>query len=140
MFDDPPVEDLFSASGALDAIAELEKNTNAAILAQRASERLEVRTKVWVKPANASQRHQFSIEGVTADISTGGCMMLLPRPIFPGDIFWLSFMEAELGLGSIFARCLRCRFVREEIYEAGFRFLSNVNLTSAVQAHTMLPN
>ena len=135
MFDDPPVEDLFSASGALDAIAELEKNTNAAILAQRASERLEIRTKVGVKPADASERHLLHVECVTADISAGGCMLLAPRAILPGDLFWLTFVDSNLGLGSLFARCLRCRFVREDIYEVGFRFLSNVNLAHVVSAH-----
>lgn len=133
MFEPQGGEDLFGASDALQAIAELEHNTNDAILAQRASERLEIRTNVLVRPGNASQRHQFGVECVTADISNGGCMVLATRPLLPGDLFWLAFDDKQIRIGSLFARCLRCRFVREEVYEAGFRFLNDIDLSSVLR-------
>lgn len=129
MFDDFDGEDFFSASDALEAIADLEHNTNDAILAQRASERIEIRTKVQVRPGNASERHAFAVETVTADISNGGCMVLSSRPLLPGDVFWLSFNPDEINIGSLFARALRCRLVREEIFEVGFRFMNDIDLT-----------
>jgi hypothetical protein len=133
MFESHGGEELFGASDALQAIAELEHNTNDSILAQRASERLEIRTKVLVRPANASQRHQFVVECVTADMSNGGCMVLATRPLLPGDLFWLSFDDTQIRIGSLFERCLRCRFVREEAYEVGFRFLNDIDLSSILR-------
>jgi hypothetical protein len=130
--DDLRTDDWFGVTDALDALAALESNTNAAILAQRASQRLEIQTKLLVRPGNASQRHEFGIPGVTADISSGGCMVLLPRPIMTGDIFWLSFDDSVLRLGSLLARCLRCRLVREDAFEVGFRFLNDVDLHAAI--------
>lgn len=133
---DHDADDLFDSSEALDAIAELERNTSSAILSQRSSERLEIKTKVLVRPANASQRHEFNLECVTADISNGGCMVLAGRPVIPGDLYWLTFDDAQIKVGSLYARCLRCRYVREEIYEAGFRFLNDISLRDALDCPT----
>lgn len=138
--EDLRTEDWFGVADALDALAALETNTNAAILAQRSSQRLEIQTKLVVRPGNASQRHEFSIPGVTADISAGGCMVLLPRPIMTGDIFWLTFDDSILRLGSLLARCLRCRLVREDAFEVGFRFLNDVDLQAAILRDRSLAN
>lgn len=130
--EDLRTDDWFGVADALEALAALETNTNAAILAQRASQRLEIQTKLIVRPGNASQRHEYSIPGVTADISSGGCMVLLPRPIMTGDLFWLAFDDSVLRIGSLLARCLRCRLVREDAFEIGFRFLNDVDLQAAI--------
>ena len=132
MFDESRDQDFFGMSDALQALSELERNTDAAILAQRSSERIDIQARIFVRPANASQRHQFTIEGVTADVSNGGCMALFSRPIMVGDMFWITFDDERLRLGSLFARCLRCRMVREDAYETGFRFLNDVDLASAL--------
>ena len=133
MFDEIQGDDVFGMSGALEALAELECNTSDAILAQRSSERIEIQTKVLVQPGNVSERHRYTIEGVTADISNGGCMVLLPRPIMVGDLFWITFDDQHVHIGSLFSRCLRCRFVREDAFETGFRFLQDVDVAAAIR-------
>jgi len=49
-----------------------------------------------------------------------------------GDIYWLTFDKTELKLDNLFARCLRCRLIREDAYEAGFKFFDLVDLSNAV--------
>ncbi len=132
MFDESHDEDLFGASDALEALAELEQNTNHAILAQRATERIDICVKIHVQPANASERHRFGAEGVTADISNGGCMVLTSRPLIPGDLYWITFDSEQTRIGSLFARCLRSRFVREDAFEAGMRFLNEIDVASSI--------
>ena len=132
MFDDFTSDGVFESSDALDALRDLEMNSHDAFVAQRASERVEIRARLVVRYGNASQRHQMAVEGLTADISNGGCMALLPRPLMAGDYFWLTFEEDDVRVGSILARCLRCRLVQEETYEMGFQFVSAIDLTTAL--------
>lgn len=132
MFDDLQQDDLFSAMDALEALKELEQNTSQAIIAARASERIEIRTSVVISPGNSSDRHRYEVEGMTADISDGGVMVLTARPILPGDIYWVTFTEESLRLDSLFARCLRCRMVQEGAFESGFRFLQPISLQSVL--------
>lgn len=126
-------DDVFCISDAIQSLGELEDNTSQAILSQRASERIKVKTKVVVRPGNASDRYRFSIEGLTGDISNGGCQILLARPILPGDIYWLSFADTHVTLGSLLARCTRCRMVQEDAFESGFRFFHDIDLASALK-------
>ena len=63
----------------MDALSELEQNTSKAITALRSSQRIDIRTKVWIQPGNSSLRSTFVMEGLTADISIGGCIILTPR-------------------------------------------------------------
>ena len=133
MFDEIQGDEIFGMSGALEALAELERNTSDAILAQRSSERIEIQTKVLIQPGNVSERHYFTIEGVTADISNGGCMLLLSGPIMVGDLFWITFDDEQIHIGSLIVRCLRCRLVREDAFETGIRFLQDVDVAGAVR-------
>ena len=125
-------DELFELTDALSALGELEKNTDRAILAQRASERLDIKCKVVVQAANASDRSRLTIEGITADVSNGGCQVMISRPIFVGDYFVVSFPDGMLRIGSTLARCLRCRMVQEDAFEVGFRFEHDVDLQSAL--------
>ena len=125
-------EDHFKLSDSLEAFNELEKCTDRAILSQRANERIEVRAKVLIRPANPSQQHQNCIESVTADISSSGCMLLAPRAILPGDLFHLTFFDSLRRINPQFARCLRCRMIQEDAYEIGIRFLQNVPLRESL--------
>ena len=86
-----------------------------------------------VRPGNASERFRFSIEGLTGDISNGGCQVLLARPILPGDIYWLSFTGTDVTIGSLLVRCTRCRMVQEDAFESGFRFFHDIDLGNALQ-------
>jgi hypothetical protein len=121
-------DDLFKLSDSLEAFNELEKCTDRAILAQRSSERVEIRAKLMFRPANPSQRHTYAIEAVTADISNGGCMVLASRAILPGDIYHVTFHEQLERVGPLLARCMRCRMVQEDAFEVGLRFLQDIPL------------
>ena len=121
-------DDLFKLSDSLEAFNELEKCTDRAILAQRSSERIEIRSKLMFRPCNPSQRHTFAVEAVTADISNGGCMVLASRAILPGDIYHITFYDELESVGPLLARCMRCRMVQEDAFEVGLRFLQDISL------------
>ena len=72
MFEELTENGVIPLSDALDALSELEQNTSQAITAMRASQRIDIRTRVWIQPGNSSNRTGFVIEGLTADISRGG--------------------------------------------------------------------
>lgn len=131
MFDDL-TRDLLSLPDALEALSELEQNTDQAIAARRSSERLSIRTKVLVQHGNASQRSEMAASGVTADLSNGGCLVLISQPLYAGDLFWLTFDDAVVRVGSLLARCRRCRYVQEETFEVGFSFLAPIEVREAI--------
>lgn len=113
---------------AFDLLQDLEKNRTEEIRHQRAHFRLAIKSRVVVKPGNASDMLKFKVQGVTGDISQGGCSVLLPIPIHVGDVFRLNFDRSELDIPMTFARCLRCRLVREDAFEAGFAFFNPIAL------------
>jgi hypothetical protein len=124
-------DEFFELTDALSALGELEKNTDRAIVAQRASERLDIKCKIVIRAANASERQRVTIEGMTADISNGGCQVMVGRPIFVGDYFLLEFPDETLRIGSTLARCLRCRLIQEDAFEVGFRFEHDIDMQTA---------
>lgn len=124
--------DIFEMTSALDALGELEKNTSDAILAQRKSKRIEIHAGVQVRAGNASERHQFKIQGMTADISDGGTKLLLPCPITPGDIYLLEFDKDQFRIGSQLARCRRCVMINEDAFEVGLRFFHDIDVATAL--------
>ena len=77
MFDDLGSGESFALSDNLESLRDLERNTHDAFLAQRSSERIEIRTLVRITHGSVSQRHLLAAEGLTADISNGGCMVLM---------------------------------------------------------------
>jgi c-di-GMP-binding flagellar brake protein YcgR len=112
-----------------ELLQELERNTPEEIRRQRAHFRIVLRSKVLLSPGNASEAMKFKWQGVTGDISQGGCKALFPMPIGVGDVYRLDFRQGPMGLSILFARCIRCREVREDAYEAGFRFFTPVSLS-----------
>lgn len=119
-----------TAKEALDAMAEIERNTPQQIKTMRSHARITVRAKVTAQPANSSQRNSFQTQGVLGDISCGGCLILFSDPLSVGDIYRLSFDRSVLDLEPLFARCLRCRLVRENAFEAGFSFFHSIDLSN----------
>ncbi len=117
------------AADTLAAMAELERNTPDQVKQLRSDTRISVRAKVTARPANSSGRNSFQCDGVLGDISRGGCLVLFPTPLRVGDIYRLSFDRKVLNLNAIFARCLRCRLIREDAFEAGFSFFQSIDLT-----------
>ncbi len=118
-----------TAQEALEAMAEIEQNTPQQIKKLRSHARIAVRAKVVAQPANSSQRNSFQTQGVLGDISRGGCLILFSDPILVGDLYRLSFDRSMLDLEPIFCRCLRCRLVRENAFEAGFSFFHPLDLS-----------
>ena len=129
MFDDH--EDSSGPVGSDDAfglLRDLERNTPEEIRRQRAHFRAAIKAAVILQAGNASELMAFKVKGVTGDISEGGCSALFPIPTRVGDIYRLQFDREAIGLPLTFARCVRCRLVREDAYEAGFAFFSPICL------------
>jgi c-di-GMP-binding flagellar brake protein YcgR len=114
---------------ALEAIAEIEQSTPENIKQMRSSARISIRAKVIAQPGNAGERNSFQSQGVLGDISYGGCLILFPDPLRVGDIYRLSFDKSVLNVEPTFGRCLRCRLIREDAFEAGFSFFSPIDLS-----------
>ncbi len=126
-------DDGIKTSDVLAAMSELEANTSESIRASRAHERLTMKIKVIGQPGNISQRHEFRVQGVTGDVSKRGCLILFPVPLMVGDIYTLSFDRKVLDISPVMARCLRCRLIRDDAFECGFRFFSDLDLAVATK-------
>lgn len=123
-----------NADEAFDLLQELERNKSDEIRRQRQHFRLMLKARVTLLPGSASELMTFRVQGVTGDLSEGGCCALFPTPARVGDVYRLEFDRSVLDLPTTFARCVRCRLLREESYEAGFMFFSPICLPE--QAHT----
>ncbi|MEL6497731.1 MAG: PilZ domain-containing protein [Planctomycetota bacterium] len=123
-------------NGSFDAWAqtllrELEQQTPEAIRRQRSSQRQDLSIGVTVRPGNASDRRtRPDADGVTGDVSTGGCRVMMSEPMLVGDVYQLHFAKGELDLPIVYARCVRCRLIREDAFEAGFAFFERIVLAS----------
>lgn len=117
---------------AFGLLRDLERNTPAEIRRQRAHFRLAVKAGVILQPGNTGELMKLKVQGVTGDVSEGGCSGLFPIPIRVGDVFRLQFDRKVLDLPLTFARCVRCRLVREDAFEAGFSFFSPIALPDEV--------
>ena len=109
-------------------LEEIERQGEGKISLERTHESVAVRAKVILRPGNASQARELKLQGVTGDLSQGGCRALFPAPVQVGDIYRLEFDISWLESPIIFARCLRCRMVREDVFETGFEFFNAISL------------
>jgi len=128
MFDEPKAENPLDKDQAFDLLQELGRNTSAEIQRQRAHFRRVIKAGVVLQSGNASDLLKFKLKGVSGDISEGGCSVLFPLPPRVGDIYRLEFDRQAIDLPLTFARCVRCRLVREDAYEAGFAFFRPIVL------------
>ena len=129
LFDDASAADAaMNKDEAFAVLQELSRNTPDEIRRQRAHFRLAVKVAVILQPGNASELMTMKVKGVTGDISEGGCSILFPIPARVGDVYRLTFDRAGLDLPLTFARCVRCRLVREDAFEAGFSFFTTICL------------
>ena len=126
-----------SHDDAFAVLQDLERNTPDQIRRQRAHFRLSVKAPVILQPGSASQLTNLKVKGATGDISEGGCSALFPVPVQVGDVYRMQFDRNVLDLPLTFARCVRCRLVREDAFEAGFAFFTPVILPEKV---TELPS
>ena len=118
-----------------DLLQELERNTAEELRQQRAHFRLAIKAGVVLQPGNAGELLSFKAKGVTGDISEGGCSALFPIPCRVGDVYRLQFDSQTLNLPLTFARCVRCRLVREDAFEAGFAFFTPICLPEEILVH-----
>ena len=117
-----------TAIDAVEALLSLDKSSDKAFQAQRAYARFESNTKITIKAANASQREAINFSAICNDVSAGGCRVLSTRALMVGDLFFIQFDRSKLDVPPVFARCVRCRFLREETFEMGFSFLTPIEL------------
>ena len=133
MFDDAfGQEDVLGNETAFDMLQELERNTPDEIRRQRTSFRISIKAKVTLQPGNASELLKYRVQGVTGDLSEGGCRVLFPVPVIVGDIFRLEFDRDTVDLPLTFARCVRCLLLREDAFESGFMFFTPISLPANV--------
>lgn len=128
----PGKSNLFSDEGAFDMLAELERNTPEELRRQRTHFRVTLKSKVILAPGNTSDATKLKLQGVTGDLSEGGCRILFPLPPLVGDIYRLTFDRSVLDLPTTYARCVRCHLLREDAFEAGFRFFNLITLPENV--------
>ncbi len=114
-----------------DALQDLEQQTTEEIRKKRKHERKSVKAQVTLQPGNSSDLLKYKIRGIIGDISEGGCGAMFPIPIGVGDIFRLTLDRNDMELPLVFARCRRCRLIREDAYEAGFSFFTPIKLPVA---------
>jgi len=140
MFDDlDKSADSLNSDEAFDLLQDLGRNTPEEIRRQRAHFRLAIKAAVVLQPGNASDILAMKVKGTTGDISEGGLSALFPIPPRVGDIYRLQFDRKTLDLPLTFARCVRCRVVREDAFEAGFSFFSSITLPEEAKTGSESP-
>ena len=117
----------------LELLKDLERQSREEIKRLRAHERLDLRVPVVLQPASSSLIGTLRIVAETGDLSQGGCRVISPRPVAVGDVYRLEFERGRIELPTVFARCLRCRLLREDAFEAGFAFFTPIALEEATR-------
>ena len=122
----------------LDSLSELEANTSEEIKRQRTHARFAFQCNVTVHPGNSRERTAPAVDAVMRDVSENGCQIVSPVPIGVGDVFWMVFDPATAKIEPAFCRCVRCWLVREDAFQAGFRFLSPIELPDTIASQTAI--
>jgi len=111
-----------------ELLKSLEQQKGAEVGRGRVHARVELALTVHVRPGEASDRSGIELSGVSADVSSGGCRLILPLPTMVGDVFRIEFESGTPRIPTVLARCLRCRLVREGVFEAAFSFCAPIDL------------
>lgn len=117
----------------VDLLKDLERQSIEEIQKLRAYERMDARVDISVRPGNASDYAVATIKATTNDISAGGCAMVSPVPVGVGDIYRLEFDRAKVDVPIVYARCVRCRLLRETAYEVAMAFFTPISLSDSKQ-------
>ncbi len=126
--------DIRDMEGDSEILHDLERQADDALRAKRNHGRIMVAVKVILRPGNSSELTNIKWQGITGDISEGGCRSMFPLPPQVGDIYRLEFEHKNVTLPMVFARCMRCQLIREDGYEAGFKFFNSIDLSSLNEA------
>jgi len=110
----------------LELLQDLERQNLDQIRTLRKYDRFEIQAPVQLRPANASAPDD-RVMGETRDLSVGGCLAQFPRPVGVGDIYRLQVQTDSIGVPQVYARCLRCNQVREDVFEAAFSFFDSIS-------------
>ena len=113
-------------------LQDLERQNSREIRKQRAHERVPIKVKVILQSGNSSELLDYKVQGITGDLSEEGCRAMFPIPVNVGDIYRLHFDKTTIKLPLVFARCMRCKLIREDAYEAGFSFFLSIRLPETV--------
>ena len=116
-----------------NVLQDIESQTNDNIKQQRSSDRITVKSKIILQSANSSDYMSAKIQGVSGDISSGGCSAMFPVPMNVGDVYRLNFDKSLLDVPMVFARCMRCKLISEDAFEVGFSFFNSIQLSEDVQ-------
>lgn len=128
MFDELRNSTDFFDDEALQLVEELAENTPEELRRKRSNFRLAIKASVIAQPGNASDLTKFKIKGLSGDLSEGGFAAVFPLPLRVGDVYRIQFDRTRVDLPLIFARCVRCRLIREDAFEAGFAFFAKISL------------
>lgn len=90
----------------------------------RAHPRVELSMPFEVQPADSSRRDDVERLGVTVNVSRGGFLGEMVRPLSIGDHYRVSLVSATAEPIEAIGRCLRCAFLDEERFEVVLRFLA----------------
>jgi c-di-GMP-binding flagellar brake protein YcgR len=135
MFDELDDNSLpFDEDQGSDLFRELEQNTPEEILRKRGHFRINIKATVTAYSASTSELFTMKVKGVTGDISESGCGLVFPVTLRAGDVYRLEFEREKLDFPVTFARCIRSSFVRETVFETGFRFFTAVPLPGNLAA------
>ena len=107
-------------------LEELELNHPEEVERTRIVDRFKLKAPCWVRPGNLSQRDQFAHAGNTREVSEGGLLAVLPRPVAVGDIFHVSFDRQVLDLPPLLAQCTKCRMEEDDAFEVSLVFFRDV--------------
>ena len=119
---------LVDEDASFDTLQDIEKQSGRKYQQQRAHERMVVKAKVILQPGNSSEFLSFKVQGIIGNISASGCHAMFPVPVQVGDVYRLLFNKETLDIPVTFARCLRCRMISEDAFEAGFMFFKSITL------------
>ncbi|MCA8961445.1 MAG: PilZ domain-containing protein [Planctomycetes bacterium] len=112
----------------LDLLEELESQKQSNVQRMRLHERLTIRTKVILQPANTTDAMRMKIQGLTCDLSLTGCRAVFPVGVMPGDVYRLIIELEDREIPLVFGRCLRCRMINDSAFEAAFSFFNRIEV------------
>lgn len=112
----------------LEMLSDLQRQSRDQITKLRQHARWEINVPIKLTPGNSSASAACHIEGTSVDFSSGGCMGNFPVPVPVGDVFRMEVADKTIDLPIVFMRCLRCKLVREDVFEAGFSFFNPITL------------
>lgn len=119
---------LLDEDASFDTLCDIEGQASETSRQRRAYDRIAVKAKVILQPGNSSEFLSFKVQGIIGDIAVGGCRAMFPVPIQVGDTYRLHFDKDNLDIPMTFVRCLRCRLISEDAFEAGFSFFQPITL------------